>query len=194
MSKTINFCGASHLYFDPAEDVSWCAKLANALGAKVIGTGWGESAYEYAIKSFNPEADITVFGWVESMRLYHKNYTCTYRNGVRYMKSYKEHELMTLMSEMFYRTFYTKEYFNEIQRRQLYWFDHEILSQYKGIIVHCYRNEITHQFKHGIVSPIMLRDLSSATRTPDTWAHMDKETNEKQFHHIYQLLKDNYDL
>ena len=113
MGKTINFCGDSFCNFNTKSKVSWCAQLADKLGVEVVGTGWGGTAYEYAIKSFKHDADITVFCWTDSSRLYHKDYIVNYKSGSRYYKTYKTHEMLSLLGEMFYRTLYNEKYFDE---------------------------------------------------------------------------------
>ena len=192
MALSINFCGDSYCAFDKKSKVTWCAQLADKLNVKVIGTGWGGTAYEYAIKSFNPNADITVFCWTESSRLYHKDYIVNYRSGSRYYENFKLHELLSLMGEMFYRTLYNEKYFDELQYRSLYWFDHEVLANYKGFIVHnfCFKN--TYTFKHGITSPIILD--SKYTRVEPGMCHMSIEDNKMYAEYVYNLIKDNFNL
>ena len=199
MAKTINFCGDSYCTFFPKEKVSWCAQLVDKLDAKLLGTGWGRTAYEYAIKSFDPKADITIFCWTESSRLYHKDYLIRYQGGVRYFKSQKPNEMLSLMGEMFYRTLYDAKYFEELQRRSLYWFDHEVLSKYKGIIIHnfCFKN--TYTFKHGITSPTILYSLHDFEGGDEQgnnhgMCHMSVDNNKMYADYVYNLIKDNYNL
>ena len=195
MAKTINFCGDSFCNFNTKSKVSWCAQLADKLGVEVVGTGWGGTAYEYAIKSFKHDADITVFCWTDSSRLYHKDYIVNYKSGSRYYKTYKTHEMLSLLGEMFYRTLYNEKYFDELQYRTLYWFDREVLAKYKGIIVHnfCFKN--TYTFTHGITSPIILqsnRDLYKGEL--HGMCHMTVDNNKMYADYVYNLIKDNYNL
>ena len=195
MAKTINFCGDSYCTFFPKEKVSWCAQLVDKLDAKLLGTGWGRTAYEYAIKSFDPSADITIFCWTESSRLYHKDYLIRYQGGVRYFKSQKPNEMLSLMGEMFYRTLYDSTYFDELQRRSLYWFDNEVLSKYKGIIIHnfCFKN--TYTFKHGITSPTILYSLLDPVKGDNHgMCHMSIADNKMYADYVFNLIKDNYSL
>ena len=63
------------------------------------------------------------------------------------------------MGEMFYRTLYDSAYFDELQRRSLYWFDHEVLSKCKGILYTQFLLYKLYTFKHGITSPTILYSL-----------------------------------
>ncbi len=193
MAKSINFCGDSYCNFDKKSKVTWCAQLADKLDVEIIGTGWGGTAYEYAIKSFNPNADITVFCWTESNRLYHKDYIINYKSGARYFRTWKPHEMLSLMGEMFYRSLYNEKYFDELQYRSLYWFDHEVLAKYKGIIVHnfCFKN--TYTFKNGITSPIILHSKHDPIEGDNHgMCHMSIEDNKMYAEYVYNLIKDNF--
>ena len=45
-------------------------------------------------------------------------------------------------------------------KRELYWFDHEVLSQYKGVVLHCWSFNLAYQFKHGITFETPLISLT----------------------------------
>jgi len=193
MAKTINFCGDSYCdYVDPnTSKTSWCVQLAKQLDAKIIGGGKSATAYENAINSFKPSADYTVFCWTESHRLYHKNYACTYTSGISHFKTKKTNELLSVCAEMFYRYFYEAEYFNELQMRSLYWFDHEVLSKYTGTILHFWNFDKTYTFKYGIEYPDILssfRDDSS----PSNLNHLTPEQNERVANKAFQLIRRTY--
>ena len=148
MRRTINFCGDS--FCAGLEPGNWCDNLASRLGAKVVGKGKPSTAYEYAIKCFDPSADYTVFLWTESHRLYHRKLLCTYRSGVKHFNNLKPVELLSATAEIFYRQFYDKEYFDELQMRSLYWFDKEVLADYKGTAIHLFCFEKTYHFENGL--------------------------------------------
>jgi hypothetical protein len=172
--QTINFCGDS--FCAGVEPDNWCNIVAKHLDAKIIGRGKSATAYEFAIKSFNPEADYTVFLWTEAHRLYHKDFKCTYTGGVRNFNNFKQVELLTATAEIFYRQFYKKEYFEEIQMRSLYWFDKEVLSKYKGVAVHIFCFAKTYHFENGINIDHIMSDLAE-TKEGDFPNHYTLDNN-----------------
>ena len=146
--RTISFCGDS--WCAGLKTNSWCNLLADRLNSRIKVRGKPGTAYEYAIKSFDPTSDVTVFLWTEASRLYHKDFKCTYNNKIRRFDNMKTVELLSASAEIFYRTFYTKDFFEELQMRSLYWFDNEVLSKYKGLAIHIFCFEKTYHFSNGI--------------------------------------------
>lgn len=191
MGKTINFCGDSYCdYVDlNTSKNSWCVQLAEKLDAKIIGGGKSATAYEHAIKSFEPSADYTVFCWTEAHRLYHKDYMCTYKNGVQHLRNYKRNELLSVCAEIFYRELYDDKYFDELQMRSLYWFDHEILSNYKGTVLHFWNFTKTYTFKHGMEYPDILYNYAKQYNSSDKLNHMTLQQNEYVANKSYQLIR-----
>jgi len=185
--KTINFCGDSYCaWLDENTKESWAVQLADKLEAKIVGQGLGASAYEHAIKSFNPKADFNVFCWTQSSRLYHKNYKCRYQSGVAHFKNAKPLELLSLMGEAFYREFYNKEYFDELQKRSLYWFDHEVLSNYSGTSVHLFGFDRTYTFINGLNYGRVLKTVSDISEVLVN--HMTYENNTLVADEVYELI------
>ena len=191
MGKTINFCGDSYCdYVDSnASKNSWCVLLANYLEAKIIGGGKSATAYENAIKSYEPSSDYTVFCWTESHRLYHKDLMCTYKNGVRHLRNRKHHELLSVCAEIFYRELYDAKYFDELQMRSLYWFDNEVLSKYSGTILHFWNFNKTYTFKHGIEYPVILHNFTKQSNSSEELNHMTPEQNKLVADEAYQLIR-----
>lgn len=194
MAKTINFCGDSFCdgIFRNLNRTSWCLELAALLNAEIIGKGGlSSSSYEYAIQSFNPKADYNIFCWTDSHRLYSKNFVCQYKSGVQHLRHRTSNELLSLCAELFYREFYTEKYFDELQMRSLYWFDHEVLSQYKGKILHFWNFSKTYTFTHGVEYPDVLKQF--IVNDPDIVAnHMTPEQNMIVAENAFNLIRRTY--
>lgn len=140
--QTINFCGDS--FVASTSPYSWCVLFAKKLDATIIGLGKKGSATEHAINTFDASADITVFAWTESSRLYHPLYPIN-------TASIDEHSLpIYKAAKLYYKFLHSFERADENQRRLLYWFDHEVLSQYKGVAIHLWGFKQTYEFKYGI--------------------------------------------
>jgi len=183
----INFCGDSYCdWLDTSTKESWGVMLADKIGATIVGSGKSSSAYEHAIKSFNPKADINVFCWTNSSRMYHSKYMIGWTNGVRSLNGLKQNELLSLLGECFYRNFFDKEYFDTMQMRSLYWFDHEVLSKYDGIAVHLFNFKKTYSFKNGLQYGRILKDLSDTSEVLVN--HMPYENNVLVANEVYDLL------
>ena len=185
---TINFCGDSYCaWLDENTKQSWGVMLADKLEAKIIGSGKVSTASEHAIKSFNPTSDINVFCWTSSARMYHEKYHVGYSGGVKSLNGLKQNELLSALGECWYRTFFDKEYFNELQMRSLYWFDHEVLSTYKGLAIHLFNFEKTYTFKNGLQYNRILKDLSD---TSDILVnHMTYENNKLVADEVFELVR-----
>jgi hypothetical protein len=190
MKKTINFCGDSFCAWIGSHKKiqSWCDLLIKDLNLKLIGTGKAGTAYEYAIKSFNPNADITIFCWTGSDRLYHKNYICDVHNGVLNLPYYKQSKILTITAEIFYREFYSKQYFNDLQMRSLYWFDNEILSQYQGLAVHLFCFEKTYHFENGINVDLIMNSYANYEKSHP--CHFNEETNRWFADKIFNVISE----
>jgi len=189
MKRTINFCGDSFCaWIGSAKTPSWGDHLIKDLNLKLIGMGKASTAYEYAIKSFNPNADITVFCWTSAKRLYHKDYISNYQTGVLKLPSYKRSEILSITAEIFYREFYSKQYFNTLQMRSLYWFDKEVLSQYKGLAIHLFCFEKTYHFENGINVDHILH--STANYEKSYPSHFDEKTNKWFADKIFNVISE----
>ena len=68
-------------------------------------------------------------------------------------------------------------------------FDHEVLSKYKGIALHCWSFEQTYNFKQGISFETPL--ISLTTRPHDeNLNHLSDEENFQLFTQLYKILKE----
>lgn len=176
---TINYCGDSFVASDSSH--SWTSLLAKKLEAQILGLGKKGSATEHAINTFNPLANITIFAWTESSRLYHPAVS---------INTASVEELSTPIhkaARLYYKFLHSFETADEKQRRLLYWFDHEVLSQYKGIAIHLWGFKQTYVFKHGInYLPVLVTKRDDAKAVAN---HFSLEQNEKFCETLYSLYK-----
>ncbi len=174
--KTINFCGDSFVP-EVKEGDYWHLVLADMLNAKIIGFGRKGSAHEHAMRIFNPDADITVFVWTEHSRVYTKKIpfgnltsvetrlkTSTSANWYRPYPTNRAEKFDSLL-KLYYMYLYEDDVAKERQIRDLYWFDNEVLSKYKGKIVHCWGFDVTYEFKNGVMYNTLLADISRSDRS-----------------------------
>jgi hypothetical protein len=145
MAKTINFCGDS--FCGNNEPGSWTNILAKSLNCKILGWGKGATAHEHAIQSFREDADITVFCWTEPHRIHHPKNKVTMMLADRH----KNDKQFYTAAYLYYKYLHNSEYETRRQSRELYWFDHVVLTQYKGQIVHCWSFEQTYNFTTGLI-------------------------------------------
>ena len=171
MAKTINFCGDS--FCANESDASWIAQLASKLEARVLGTGNDGTAHEHSIKSFDPQADVTIFCWTEASRIYHPTHPLNLSSCTLYCTKDQIYEA----GLQFYQHIHDLAYFRTRQMRDLYWFDHEILSQYKGIAISLWSFDKTYQFTnaHNFALP-PLKSLSN--RAQGKINHMNESMNQ----------------
>lgn len=191
----INFCGDS--FCSKGVDFSWTTILANKLGANVLGLGISGIAHEHAIKSFDPSADITIFTWTDYERIYHKEYIL---NKTRAKKLSSVSEPHRICHE-FYEQVHDYDLAKERQMRDMYWFDHAILSNYKGKAFHAYSRSKLYTFKNSIEYPHILTKISDVpyelTGTGDTDIdpnvanHFTKERNAQFAESMYKLISKN---
>ena len=181
MDKTINFCGDS--FCANSSEKSWIVQLSNMLNAKLNGTGKDGSAYEHAIKSFNPDDDITVFCWTESSRIYHPTVSLNQFSCEEMRSKNKIYEA----GYQFFRYLHNPEYSRERQIRDLYWFDNEILYNYKGLAVSLWGFWKTYDFKyaHTIDMPSL---KSFSVQAPGSVNHTTEEMNTLLAKKIYNFI------
>ena len=182
MMKTINFCGDSFCMNE--SEKSWCVILAKKLNAKIVGFGKGGTAHEHAIKSFNPKADINIFCWTEYNRVYHKKYLLNFNNVD---KNINQKNKVYAAAKVYYKYLHDYTYAKERQYRDLYWFDHEILSLYKRNILHYYCFEINYKFKNGQLADTSFEDLYPTSDSKLN--HFSEFTNIKLAQYSYNLLQ-----
>lgn len=125
-------------------------------------------AHEHAIASFEEDADVTVFCWTEPHRLYYKDYALNFATvfspaSDKYFKEKLGAAKDPVRGSAFYffKYLHDVEYFEKRQMRDLYWFDKEILSNYKGLAVHCFCFQNTYTFEHGVTYCKLLNEARS---------------------------------
>ena len=180
--QTINFCGDSYCWNQ--SDKSWCVLLAKKLNAKILGFGSEGTAYEHAIKSFIPKADITIFCWTNYTRLYHKKYRLSIKNVDRNIG--KENKIFTA-AKVYYKYLYDHKLAKERQYRDLYWFDNEVLNSYDGSILHFYCFEVNYKFKNGHLVNKSFEDMYP-TFPESKLNHFSEQTNIKLAEYSHNLL------
>lgn len=171
--KTINFCGDSFIPKAKRKDF-WHLVLADMLNAKIIGFGLRGSAHEHAMRTFNPDADITVFVWTEHSRVYNKKIpfgnitsiterlkTSTSADWYKPFSTGKPEKLDSLL-KLYYMYLYEDDISKERQIRDLYWFDKEPLSKYSGKIIHLFSFDVTYKFKNGITYDTPLYNIAKS--------------------------------
>lgn len=184
MNKTINFCGDS--FCKKLESPAWTYLLAELLNCKILGGGKDGAAHEHAIRTFDEIADYTVFCWTEPHRLYHSDYSLNTASAEYNKKSNKVYAA----AYAYYKYVHDYNYGIERQMRELYWFDHEVLSKYSGKIVHCWCFEQTYDWKHGAVYNESLKALEK--NHSGMINHFNKEQNYNLAHELYNLIRRTY--
>ena len=90
--------------------------------------------------------------------------TSTSANWYKPFPTNKPEKLDSLL-KLYYMYLYEDDVSKERQVRDLYWFDNEVLSKYKGKIVHCWGFDVTYEFKNGIMYRAPLIDMSRSDRS-----------------------------
>jgi len=166
--------------------------VANSLdNTTIVGEGISGAAHEHTIQTFNAEADINIFCWTEAQRFYHKTY---YINGSSIERLIKQKTKMPVYQAagIYYKYLHDFEYAEKRQYRDLYWFDQEILSKYKGTAVHLWSFQNIYMFKHGITmtQPItkVFQTYPEKSELP-TLNHLSLEDNKKLAEIVLKYLK-----
>ena len=184
MAKTINFCGDSFCF--KLKSPAWTYLLAELLDCKILGGGKSGAAHEHAIRTFDETADYTVFCWTEPHRLYHLDLPLSTATADDNKKSNKVYAA----AYAYYKYLHDYNYGIDRQMRDLYWFDHEVLSKYSGKLVHCWNFMKTYEWKHGAVYNEILfdgeKDHSGRTN------HFTEIQNYNLAHELYNLIRRTY--
>ena len=190
MTLKINFCGDS--FCATKSKYAWCNILSKKLNAEIIGLGKSGSAHEHAIKSFNSKADITIFCWTDANRIYHEKYILTYNHVNKQLLKPNPLKIYQAI-KVYWQYVHDGSYLQERQNRDLYWFDHEILSQYKGIIIHfyCHPHIKRYKFTNGYMHN---KSLMKMFKTKDTdyieyFNHFSIENNKNLAQLTFNLLQ-----
>jgi len=183
MTKTINFCGDSFCENDYDES-SWLLQLANLTNHKIIGAGKKGSAYEHAIKTFNPKADVTIFCWTEPHRIYHPTASLNLLSAQTHRDTSKIHAA----AYNYFKYLHSNELDYERKQRDFFWFDEKVLKYYKGKLIHLFSfKSAEYPFKHGIIvkKPLELAKAGPSSIYPN---HLTKENNVKLAKSLYKLF------
>jgi hypothetical protein len=183
---TINFCGDS--FCANIDNKSWTYLVAQKLKATIIGRGEAGAAYEHAIKTFDPKADYTIFCWTHANRIYVKGKSFTPNIAINLKKASVIHGA----AYIYFKYLHDEKLSKERQMHELYWFDHEVLSTYKGKCLHfrCFPGTTDYQFKHGTNYGIDLMNLYQNGQGTSFPNHFTPADNEKFGQLVLTLLHD----
>lgn len=155
MPDTIQFCGDS--FCADIDANAWTTILTKKLDAEIIGKGAGGTAHENIFNTYNPNATYSVFCWTDAHRLYlHDiNYDINYATARENRKKSIHHAA----AHAYFKILSHTEYNYRRQYRELFWFDHDILSKSNTKAVHlfCFKN--TYTFAHGYTFPQPLSEM-----------------------------------
>ena len=179
----INFCGDS--FCRSTATHSWTTLLANKLDAHILGLGKSGTAHEHAFRTFDLDTDYTIFCWTEPHRLYHP----TYAINMAKCEDFKDSDPVYHTAYNYYRHIHNWDYMVQLQNREFYWFDNEVLSQYKGVAVHLYSFYIPkYKFKHGQDTR---HSLSQYISDKEYANHMSEEHNKQLASYVYHKIVKN---
>ena len=198
--KTINFCGDSFCQLVPEvadRSFSWPILLANKLNASTIGWGNPGSAHEHAIQTFDNTADYTIFCWTDPNRLYvNSEYSAMVGELDNHMyKLGGLHNNIAKAAYAYYKYLHNIPVAKQRFKRELYWFDHAILSKYKGVAIHLPCFDIYYTFSNGINTDTPLEDMRS--KNAEWWQelanHFTKQENIRIADKIYNIIKEHHE-
>ena len=194
--KTINFCGDSFCQKESDinnRSLSWTTLLADKLNASITGWGGSGSAPEHAIQTFDNTADYTVFCWTDPNRLYvNPDYSANMNNQRRRFS----HQLGGLHNNIAKAAYAYYKYLHNIPiaeqrfKRELYWFDHVILSNYRGVAVHLSCFNVQHVFTHGINTDTPLNAMRSRDVKNELNNHFTEQENFELADKLYSIIKE----
>ena len=194
--KTINFCGESFCQKEPDNySLSWTTLLANKLNASIIGWGKPGAAYEHAFNCYDEQANYTIFCWTDPNRLYvdseystnlgELNENVKTKGGVKGARDKAAYA--------YYKYLWNKQLTQKRFSRELYWFDHTILSNYKGVAIHLACFDIWHVFTHGMNINTPLDAMRSKDIKNELMNHFTKQENARLADKIYNIIKEDHE-
>lgn len=194
--KTINFCGESFCQKEPDNySLSWTTLLANKLNASIIGWGKPGAAYEHAFNCYDEQANYTIFCWTDPNRLYvdseystnlgELNENVKTKGGVKGARDKAAYA--------YYKYLWNKQLTQKRFSRELYWFDHAILSNYKGVAVHLACFDVWHVFTHGMNINTPLDAMRSKDVKNELMNHFTKQENVRLADKIYNIIKEDHE-
>ncbi len=188
-SKTIQFCGDS--FCTDTNDNAWTAILAKKLGAIITGKGRGGTAHEFVFKTFNTNATYTVICWTDANRVHIPSRDFDVSSAMADSYGHKTDKLWAA-ALIYYKHLHNNTYAELRQSRELYWFDHSLLSQSKSKIIHIFNFQNLYTFTHGYTFE---KTLSSMYKT---WGptnniycnHLSYEDNQLLAEEVYHKFTD----
>ena len=198
--KTIQFCGDS--FCASTVSTSYTILLSDMLNASMIGRGRAGSAHEHAIRTFDTSADYTVFCWTESQRLFLAdeeidiNLTTatkyTEQSGVNTKTKNIAKAAFVYFKYIGHQPMQTA-YNKQRQMRDLYWFDHEVLSKSNSKIIHYFNRRVTYQFKNGYQMPNTIHNdfnVPPVEHNPHYYNHLSEKDNKILADNLYNKFTD----
>jgi len=185
VANTINFCGDS--FCADTRQFSWITLLSNKLGATVLGTGKIGSAHEHAIQTFDSRSEITIFCWTEPYRLH--NTELGVGINMTSCEKFKGTAPIWDAAYNYYKYLHNNELSVKRQIRDLYWFDREVLSNYKGKLIHMWSFKKTYSFLHGVEIEFPLISLMSRSANEKHINHLDVKYNHLLADKLYKLIR-----
>ena len=196
--KTINFCGDSFCQLEPNvnnRSLSWTTLLADKLNASIIGWGKPGAAHEHAFNCYDEQADYTIFCWTDPNRLYvNSEYSANIGDLNDFVYQLGGlHDKLKKAAYAYYKYLHNISVAKQRFKRELYWFDHTILNNYKGVAVHLPCFDIWHVFTHGINTNTPLDAMRSKDLKNELMNHFTKQENARLADKIYNIIKEHHE-
>ena len=188
-SKTIQFCGDS--FCTDTNDNAWTAILAKKLGAIITGKGRGGTAHEFVFKTFNTNATYTVICWTDANRVHIPSRDFDVSSATAGAYEGKSDKLWAA-SHIYYKHVHNNTYAELRQSRELYWFDHSLLSQSSSKIIHIFNFQNLYTFTHGYTFEKSLTSMYKTYASTDNIYrnHLSYEDNKLLAEEVYSKLTD----
>ena len=196
--KTINFCGDSFCQLEPKvsnRSLSWTTLLADKLNTSIIGWGRPGVACEHVFKSYDEQADYTIFCWTDPNRLYvNSEYSAMVGELDKHMYNLGGlHNNIAKAAYAYYKYLHNIPVAKQRYIRELYWFDHAILSNYKGVTIHLPCFDIFYTFSNGINTNTPLDAMRSKDVRNELNNHFTKQENARLADKIYNIIKEHHE-
>ena len=195
---TINFCGDSFCQKEPDvnnRSLSWTTLLADKLNASILEWGKPGAAHEHAFKSYDITADYTIFCWTDPNRLYvNSEYSANIAElGDHTYQLGGLHNNVEKAAYAYFKYLHNISVAKQRFKRELYWFDHAILSNYKGVAVHLACFDVSHIFTHGINIDTPLDSIRSKDVKNELHNHLTEQENSGLADKIYNIIKEHHE-